>query len=276
MSGEGLGTLAGRCIVITRPRAQAATWVRQLRRLGASPLLCPTIAVVPPADWQPLDDALVRLPQFDWLVFTSTNGVRFFCQRLGQCGLELRALRCLRLAAVGPRTAQTLRRRGLRVDFVPSTYQAEGLLAGFKRRRMQGKRVLLPRAARGREVLVSTLQALQADVTAVAVYQTVLPKTGVESLRQHLQHRTVDMVTFTSSSAVENLHAMLGHQDWPALLSEVAVACIGAVTASTARAHGLQVAIVPVAATIAGLTAAIVDYYGANGPVSVQPVALSS
>jgi uroporphyrinogen III methyltransferase / synthase len=274
MPGEVLGALAGRCIVITRPRAQAATWVRQLRRLGASPLLCPTIAVVPPADWQPLDEALASLSHFDWLVFTSTNGVRFFCQRLGPCGLQLRALRCLRLAAVGPRTAQTLRRRGLRVDFVPPTYQAEGLLAGFKRRRMHGKRVLLPRAAQGRDVLVTTLRALGAEVTAPVVYQTVLPKTGVESLRQHLQHQAVDMVTFTSSSAVENLRAMLGHQDWSALLSEVAVACIGAVTASTARACGLQVAIVPAAATIAGLTAAIVDYYGAKGLVSAPPSAM--
>jgi uroporphyrinogen III methyltransferase/synthase len=225
--------------------------------------------VVPPADWQPLDDALASLPQFDWLVFTSTNGVRFFCQRLEQCGLELRALRCLRIAAVGPRTAQTLRRRGLRVDFVPPTYQAEGLLAGFKRRRMQGKRVLLPRAAQGREVLVTTLQALGAEVLAATVYQTVVPRTGVESLRQHLQHQAVDMVTFTSSSAVENLRAMLGQQDWSAWLSEVAVACIGVVTASTARAHGLRVAVVPAAATIAGLTAAIVDYYRAKDPISV-------
>jgi uroporphyrinogen III methyltransferase/synthase len=231
--------------------------------------LCPTIAVVSPSDWQPLDNALASLPQFDWLVFTSTNGVRFFCQRLAQRGLELRALHGLRIAAVGPRTAQTLRRRGLRVDFVPPTYQAEGLLAGFKRRRMQGKRVLLPRAAQGREVLVTTLQALGAEVIAAAVYQTVLPKTGVESLRQHLQHHAVDMVTFTSSSAVENLRAMLGHQDWSALLSEVTIACIGAVTANTARAHGLQVTVVPAAATIAGLTAAIVDYYGTKDPVRV-------
>jgi uroporphyrinogen III methyltransferase/synthase len=259
--GQVQQPLAGRCIVITRPRAQAAAWMEELRRLGAEPLLCPTVEVVPPPDWSALDDALAHVQQFDWVVFTSVNGVRFFCQRCETHGHELQALRRLHVAAVGPQTAQAVQRRGLRVDFMPSTYQAEGLLNGFKRRRLRGKRVLLPRAALGREVLATALREMGAVVTDVAVYHTVQPRGSAAALLQRLQRGAVDMLTFTSSSAVHNLQGMLGPEHWPHILDGVAIACIGPLTAETARACGLQVAVQPAASTIAALTAAMVVYY---------------
>jgi uroporphyrinogen III methyltransferase/synthase len=257
--------LAGRRIVITRPRAQTAPWIDALRRLGAEPLLCPTIEVVPPPSWEAVDAVLMRLQQFDWIVFTSANGVRFFCQRCVERRQDLRALCRLRIAAVGPQTAHALQRRGLRIDFVPQAYQAEGLLAGFKRRRVRGKRVLLPRAALGREMLATALREMGAEVTDVAVYHTVQPRASADILRQWLQRGEVDMVTFTSSSAVRNLQAMLGQESWPHLLEGVAIACIGPVTAETARTCGLQVAVMPATSTIPALTEAIVTYYEGKG-----------
>jgi uroporphyrinogen III methyltransferase/synthase len=264
-TGQTPPPLAGRCIVITRPRAQATAWMEELRRLGAEPFLCPTVEVVPPPDWTALDDALARLPQFDWVVFTSGNGVRFFCQRCERHGQDLRALRRLRVAAVGPQTAQALQRRGVRVDFMPPTYQAEGLLSGFKRRRLRGKQVLLPRAALGRAVLATALRDMGAVVTDVAVYHTIQPRSSAVALHQRLQGGAVDMLTLTSSSAVQNLQAMLGPEHWPQVLDGVAIACIGPVTAETARVCGLQVAVQPAASTIAALTAAMVAYYQGQG-----------
>jgi uroporphyrinogen III methyltransferase/synthase len=263
--------LAGRRIVITRPRPQASAWVDELRRLGAEPILCPTVEIIPPPDWQALDEALAHLQQFDWVVFTSVNGVRFFCQRCAACGLERQALRQLRVAAVGSQTAQALQRRDIRVDFIPPAYQAEALLEGFRQWCLRGKQVLLPRAALGRELLATALRDMGAQVTDVAVYHTVQPKAGVEALRQRLQHHEVDMLTFTSSSAVRNLQVMLGQQVWTQLLDNVAIACIGPVTADTARACGLQVAVVPATSTIMALTEAMVAYFaGREQPATGQ------
>lgn len=256
--------LTGRRIVITRPRAQALAWMETLRTLGAEPLLCPSVEIVPPATWQPVDAALTALAQFDWILFTSANSIRFVCARLTDLGEGFDALAQVRIAAVGPQTAQLLQQSGVHVDLVPEVYQAEGLLDALCSRPLAHTRFLFPRAAVTRDVLASGLRAAGADVTEVVVYQTRQPETEAAALRCHLHRGEIAMVTFTSSSSVHNLQTMLGPEDWQCLHAAVTVACMGPVTAETARLAGLTVEVMPRDATIPALTDAIVAYYTAT------------
>ena len=145
--------LFGRSIAVTRPRAQAAEFIESLEDLGADVLAVPTIEIVAPSSWAPVDRAIAAVEQFDWLVFTSVNGVERFLSRLLERGRDVRALHRARLAAVGPATGQALRRYGLAVDVVPGEYRAEGVAAAMAERDIRGKTVLLPRASAAREVL---------------------------------------------------------------------------------------------------------------------------
>lgn len=251
--------LHGRCIVLTRPRSQTEEWCQALKALGAQPLVCAPIRIAPPPDWQAVDQALSQLQQFDWLIFTSANGVRFFCTRLVETGREVRALRHLKVAAVGPQTARALERYALRADILPASYHAEGLQESLALER--GCRVLWPRAAVAQEVLAAKLRLRGVSVTEVVVYQTVQATDDIDTLQRYLQPLRIDVITFTSSSAVTSLHALLGEESWSILQTAVTTACIGPETAATARAAGLQVSVLPSSATVPALTQAIVEYF---------------
>lgn len=250
-----------RCIVITRPRLQAAQWCQTLSALGAETLVCSTIHIAPPADWQPVDRVFIQLPQFDWLIFTSANGVRFFCARLFETGRDITALQHLKVAAVGTQTARTLQHYAIHVDVVPTTYRADGLRESFRAVPLEHCQVLWPRAAVTQETLAPTLRAWGANVTEVVVYRTVQACDTIALLCQRLHDHTIDVVTFTSSSAVTALHALLDEEAWGLLRRTTRVACIGPETATTAQSVGLQVDIVPEMATVPALTQAIVAYF---------------
>jgi len=239
--------LFGRTVVVTRAREQAAPLAARLAELGAQVVELPTIEIQAPADWTPLDNALARLESFDWLIFTSANGVRFFIRRLDESGRDLRALRG-RLCAIGPATAAALGALHLRVDLMPAEYVAESVVAAFEKIPLEGSRILLPRAAEARDLIPKELQKRGARVTVVEAYRTV-PAHGSCWPADLLP----DWITFTSSSTVENFHSLFGVE----CLNGVRVASIGPVTTATARRLGIQVAVEPAEHTVAGLVAAI-------------------
>jgi len=253
--------LYGRTLVITRAREQASEFKRLLENLGAQCVEFPTIKVVPPDTWAPVDEAIKALPQHHWVLFTSVNGVGYFFERLSQLGEDVRALYRRKIGAIGPKTAAALSSRGLRLDLVPAEYRAEAVVEELGEEEIRGRRFLLPRAARAREVLPERLRQLGGQVTVVPVYQTIRPGQQVAEVRQLLREGTVDCLTFTSSSTVENFAAMFPGENMAALVGETMVACIGPITAETARKHGLQAGVVPDDYTIEGLAGAIVDYF---------------
>jgi uroporphyrinogen III methyltransferase / synthase len=252
--------LFGRCIVVTRPRDQAADFIDRLAAAGADVVPCPSIEIVPPPSWAPLDDAIARIEQFDWVVFTSTNGVAVFFERLRAGGRDVRVLHRARLAAVGPQTARALEARGLLVDVVPEEFRAEGVAEEMRRKGMTGARVLLPRAAGAREILPAMLRDGGAEVEEVASYDTVRPRTVPGEVGTLLAEGKVDLVTFTSSSTVRNFLSLLG-EDAVALLQRTRIGCIGPITADTARSAGLTVDIQPSAYTVEEFSKEIVRYF---------------
>ncbi|MHB0866831.1 MAG: uroporphyrinogen-III C-methyltransferase [Thermoleophilia bacterium] len=263
--------LFGRRVLVTRSRAQASDLVQALTEAGAQPLEFPTIRVVPPSDgYAGLDAAIAGMrtapagePAYDWLVFTSVNGVEHFFRRLDIDG-DVRDLKGVRLAAIGPATATALETRGLKVDFVPAEYRAEAVVAGLLALGVSGARVLIPRAKEAREVLPEQLAAAGAEVRLATAYETLLDEDGADELKQMLQGGEIDIITFTSSSTVKNFAALLDGYDLSALPVAVTVACIGPVTADTARELGIRVDTVAAAYTIPGLMAALVDSAGAG------------
>ena len=270
--------LQGRRILITRTHEQAGTFSEQLRALGATPVEFPTIRVVPPVDWKPLEDALKRLCEadcYDWLVCTSANGVRICFERLQKMGYDAQSLGDVRVAAIGPATAVELVKHGVTVDLVPDEYIAEGIAAALlddarkSGESLEGKKVLLARAAEARDVLVTELQQAGAIVEVVAAYRTVGVTKDDERGREIMrlvESQQLDILTFTSSSTVRNLMHWLTQCDrdvTDAFLSNVTrharpkIACIGPITSQTAREFGLDVHIEAYEYTIAGLIEAI-------------------
>ncbi len=253
--------LLGKRIVITRARAQASDLVQRLSRLGAECIECPTIKVVAPDSWQAFDRALKALDTYQWLVFTSVNGVQFFFDRLFSKGLDTRALGHLKTAAIGPVTAQRMHRFGLNTDIMPESYRAESIIEAFSKQPIDGIKVLLPRAKEARPILPLELERMGAQVDEVTAYQTIQSTEGSQDLIEQLRNGRIDMVTFTSSSTVQNFKALFPEEKIDALMSSVTVASIGPITAETAAKHGLASQIVADEYTIDGLCNAIIDHY---------------
>ena len=209
-------------------------------------------------DYGVLDDALADLQGREWVVFTSTNAVRAVFDRLRALGLDSKALHGTRVAAIGPTTASDLEQRGIKPDFVPDRAVSEALAEGLIDQGVQGRRVLLPRADAGREVLARSLREAGAAVDDVPVYRTVAPS-GLDDRLDDILDGGIDAATFTSSSTVRNLVRLLdGGLD---RLSGVLVACIGPVTAATAREMGLEVGLVAREHTIPGLVDALEQHF---------------
>jgi uroporphyrinogen III methyltransferase/synthase len=256
--------LLGKRIVVTRARAQASDLVRTLSDLGAHCLEFPTIEVLPPDDWQPLDEAIGRLAEYSWLIFTSVNGVKQFFDRLFALEKDVRALHRLKTAAIGPATAAELLARGLKSDIVPENYRAESVVAAFQAVDIKNESILLPRAAEARPVLPAELQKMGALVDEISVYHTAAVTDRSEELIEALHNGEVDMVTFTSSSTVRNFKALVPGTYFEDLMRPVTVASIGPITSDTARELGFSVHISADTYTIPGLVEAIVRHYAAE------------
>lgn len=255
--------LFGKRIVVTRAREQASDFVARLSDLGAECVEFPTIEVIPPLSWKDLDRAVGELETYQWLVFTSVNGVKYFFERLENSRKDVRDLKGIRIAAIGPKTADAVRQRGVRADLVPDEYRAEAVVEAFRKRGVQGSRMLLPRAAEAREVLPQELEKMGAAVDGVEAYRTVMPEGAKDEIRAMLEKGDIHLVTFTSSSTVKNFMDMFEKEGDRLLkwMEKVTVACIGPVTAKTVEERGLSVGITALDYTIEGLTKAIVDYF---------------
>ena len=250
--------LFGRRVVVTRARAQAGELSIELEKLGAEVHEFPTIEIRPPEDFGPLDEAIRDLDSFGWIIFTSVNGVEAFVERLGHHGLDLRAVpRRARVAAIGPATAEKTEEAGLRVDVVPEEYRAEGLIEALGEGSLAGERVLIPRAKVAREILPERLREAGADVVVPPAYESVPSSKGRDELEAQLEAGEVDCVTFTASSTVENFVRAFCAEEARRLLTRTRVACIGPITAETARKHGLGVDVEAEEYTIPGLVEAV-------------------
>lgn len=244
--------LAGRRILVTRPRAQARDLCARLRALGARVVAIPTIEILPAPPGR-LDRAVRRLADYDWIVVTSANGARAVVARARALGVDLRRLRGPRWAAVGPATAAVLRAAGVRVAKIPSRYLTEAL--GRELPDVAGRRVLLARADLASPGLARRLAARGARVETVVAYRTrVAPRASAAPLRRALAVGGVDAIVCTSASAVRGLVRLAGR----ARLVGYPLACIGPVTAAAARRAGLRPQVVARAHTVAGLVAALV------------------
>jgi uroporphyrinogen III methyltransferase/synthase len=253
--------LFGKTVVVTRARAQASNLVERLEELGAECLEVPTIEVAPPEDLTPLDQAIENIGAYDWLVFGSVNGVRFFLDRLYAGGKDARDLGDLKLCAVGPATARRLKESGLRTDLMPETYKAESIVAEFRKEDMTGKRVLLPRPTGARPILPVELGKMGAIVDEIIAYRNEPVCHNLDELKELLKKNEIDLVTFTSSSTVKNFRKLFTEEEARTLLYDLIVASIGPITADTARKLGFNVSVVPEEYTISGLCDAIERYY---------------
>jgi uroporphyrinogen III methyltransferase / synthase len=253
--------LTGRTVVVTRAAAQAQRFTELLEAAGARVIEAPAIVIGPPASWEPLDAALAALDSFTWVVFTSTNAVLMVDRRLAALGLGWPVLGGRRVAAIGPATADALREHGVRVDVVPAEYRAEGLVSRLRAVLGGSDRVLLPRAAQTRDVLVTELRALGAQVTEVAAYATRKVEGGAARLAEALAAGAIDAVTFTSSSTARNFAEAFTEDERRAWRGRVAVASIGPITAGTAAEYGLTTDIMPAEYTIPALARAIAEYF---------------
>ncbi len=259
-----LRPLFRKTVVVTRTRDQASGLVDKLADLGAECLEFPTIRIVPPSDWSGLDQAIGRIEEFKWIFFTSPNGVHFFFDRLEKLGLDLRILKGIRIGVIGPATAQALSDLHLRPDLIPEKYQAEHLLEALSLIPLSNQKILIPRAEKAREVLPEGLRQMGADVSVVPAYQTLPVEEGKESLKEKLSRGEVDCLTFTSSSTVINFLALFPRQEILPLLKNVIIACIGPITAQTARDNGLAVTVVAEEYTVPGLVQAIERHFSAK------------
>lgn len=254
-------SLFGKRILITRARSQSGEFARQLEKRGAEVVEFPTIEIVPPLRWEEVDRAIGRLRSYDWIIFTSANGVDFFWQRMMERGGNPRLPSSLKVCAIGPATADRLKKKRASVHYIPREFIAESVLEGFEKMAVKKRKILLARAKKARDILPRGLRRMGAEVDVVAVYRTVKPKGGSEKLKKLLAEGKMDVIAFTSSSTVDHFAELLKKEDLEKRLSRIAVACIGPITARTAKEWGMKVRIQPRQFTIPGLTRAIAEYF---------------
>ena len=251
--------LFGKTVLVTRAREQASKLTQALETLGAKCVEVPSIRLQAPSDhYAAVDQAISRLSDYAWVIFTSTNGVQHFFERLASAGKDARAFGHAKIAAIGTATAEELGRHGIQADIVPQEFRAEGVVEALKDKLSTGMKILLPRAQEAREILTDSLRKLGAVVDVVPVYETVAACENGAELNEKLQNGEIDLVTFTSSSTVKNLVQAIGNAE---TLQHVKTAAIGPITAETCRKHGIEPDIVAEEYTIDGLVKAIRDRF---------------
>lgn len=256
----GRRPLTGKNILVTRERSQAAALSQPLSAQGARTLECPLIAFTPPADWAPVDRCLKRLSEYQGLLFTSANAVEFTFRRIEETGIPLENAQRITAYVVGPATAEALASHGITVNSLPDQYQAEGLASLLEGEAIQGKRFLFPRARKAREWLPRFLEGKGARVDLAVVYETRMAHENDGLLREALEKGKLDYLTFTSSSAVHAFVELAGSDSKRDAWQAIPAACIGEITADTARTKGFQRILTARPSTIPGLVQAVVDH----------------
>ncbi len=256
--------LFGKKIIVTRTREQASDLVAALEEQGANAIECSTINIEPADSYDILDSEFECIDEYHWILFTSLNSIKYFFKRMYDKGLDARDLKGPSIGVVGKSTADLLHKYGLNADLIPPTFTGEGLAQSLLDQGVEGRNILIPRALHGREILPETLRGAGARVTVAPVYKNVLPEDRKEALREELEKKDVDMITFSSSSTVRNFLSMVNagsQEELRKLLDGVKIASIGPITGKTVTDNGLQVDLQPEQFTIPDLVDAIVDYY---------------
>jgi uroporphyrinogen III methyltransferase/synthase len=253
--------LFGKKILVTRAREQASDLSERVRDLGGIPIEFPTIEVIPPESWADADHCAAQMAVYDWVIFTSANGVKFFLERIFALGRDIRDLKGPRICAIGPKTAEALDALKVKVDLVPSEYRAESIFEGLKKEDLKGKRLLIPRAKLSRDVLPQELRKTGASVDVVEVYQTIRPAGNAEEVKRLLRNKSISAITFTSSSTVSNFADLVGINEVRDLMGGVAIASIGPITAERARTLGIKTTVMPEEFTIPALVEALAEYF---------------
>ena len=256
--------LFGKTALVTRAREQASLLTTELESLGAQCIEAPAIKLVEPESYEELDGAIGKLTTYNWIIFTSVNGVEYFFKRLHGMKFDSRVLGNAYIAAIGAQTAAKLREYGILADIVPLEFRAEGIIEALHGRIKEGMSVLIPRALVARDILPEKLREMGAIVDVVPVYRTLVGDTDGKVLAEKLTAGEIELVTFTSSSTVTNLLELLGTQG-AELLKHAKVACIGPITAGTCLEHGITPDVISEEYTIKGMTEAIVKLYEGEG-----------
>ncbi len=258
--------LFGKTILVTRSREQSRGMAERIAELGGHAVMFPTIAIQPPSDYGPLDDAIERIGDFDWVIFTSVNGVERFFERFFELRGDIRSMAGPRLGAIGPVTSAAMEKRGLKVDLLAKEFKAEGVLAELAAQDVKGKRFLIARAENAREILPDGIAAMGGEVEVVPAYCTTLPsQEDVQHVRRLLERNEIDVITFTSSSTATHFAKMLGNENLAVLTQGVLLASIGPVTSRTLVDKGLGVGVEASEYTIEGLLAALVQHFKETG-----------
>lgn len=253
--------LFGKRILVTRSRNQASILSSALEDMGAEAYEFPVIEIVPPLDYSPLDEAVQEVRRYNWIVFTSVNGVNSFISRLKHLDKDIRDLSGIRMCAIGPATKEAVRGHGLKVDYLPEEYVAESLVNYFREEDLRGKRFLLPRADIARRFLADELRNMGAIVDEIIAYRTVKTHGDAGMLQRLFDRGQIHAITFTSSSTVKNFLEMFRGADMADVLQGVVIACIGPITAATAKEKGLPVHLIAKEYTIAGLVKVLADHF---------------
>jgi uroporphyrinogen III methyltransferase / synthase len=253
--------LKGKHILITRPEEQAKDFIEALKAQGAEPISFPTIRIISPRDWVRVDKAIENLSTYDVLIFTSVNGVKFFFQRLKEKGKNIGSLKKLKMVAIGPKTATAIERCHLRVDIVPQKFQAESVVEALEKKRITGKRFLLPRAEKARDVLPKEITKRGGYIDVVTVYRTSKGEGNIQEVKELFRKKLIHVITFTSSSTVKNFVELLAEKNISKMIKGAVVASIGPITAGTAASLGIRTDIMPKDYTIPGLIKAISEYF---------------
>lgn len=256
--------LFGQRILVTREHSEG---FEQLEELGAEIIEFPTIEIVPPNNWEDADKSIDEISSYNWLIFTSTNGIRFFFKRLFEKDKDIRDLKGLKICAIGEKTALEIKKYGIKVNLVPEEFNAEGLIEAFTseyrvqstEHRLKGIRFLLPRAEVAREIFPEKIRELGGEIDVVTVYRTIRPEVRGKRLKRFLKEGKITIATFTSAATFNNFCTIIG-SDFKELLSDVAIAVIGPVTAKAVEKIGLKVNIVPHEATIEAMVEEIIKW----------------
>ncbi|HDH06166.1 MAG TPA: uroporphyrinogen-III C-methyltransferase [Nitrospirae bacterium] len=262
--------LFGQRILVTR---EHSTGFELLEELGAEIMEFHTIEIVPPDDWTELDRAMEKIDSYDWLIFTSVNGVKFFFQRLMDRDRDIRDLKGVRICAVGSKTASAIKKYGIKTDLVPEKFNAEGLIEAFvsehRARNMEhrtqntehglrGIKILLPRAETAREVFPQKVRELGGEIDVFTAYRTVKPEVHGKRLKRFLKKGKISIATFTSAATFNNFMEIMGEEALD-LLKDVVIAAIGPVTAKAVEKAGLKVRIMPQKATVDAMVKEIIE-----------------
>ena len=263
--------LFGKRILVTRAKEQAGAFTDLLADLGGQAIEIPTIKIADPDSFDALDRALERLengPGYDWIIFTSANGVEYFIERMKNLDKDIRILAGSKIAVIGPATARAVKKLLMNIEIMPKEFVAEGLIDEFDREGVEGKSILIPRAKVARNILPDTLRQMGAEVDVAEAYQTVLDNDAALRIKELLAEGIIDIATFTSPSTIDNFAKLVG-SDLQRLIDGLAIAVIGPVTADAVKKLGLNVDIVAGEYTIPGLVEAIVEYAGAKAPAKI-------